>query len=268
MSRETSDLEQATRRHYDAYPLEFMTATDQANIARIQPKPFVAFIATRDPALGRIADIGCGPGRATAYLTSKGFDTVGVDLSPASIGMARQRSPQAHFVCASNLALPFANEAFETIVSDGVLHHTPDAHKAFLENVRVLKLDGQMYVGVYNRNRYYFYLYTYIGPVIRWLNAFGLGRLVIKATLIPPYFLVHLIKSGGRRTWKGAENFFYDYFITPQASFHTKEEVLSWGEAAGLELLTYDPTLGNVHVFTFRKTSRSPLSPRPGKIKS
>jgi hypothetical protein len=64
---------------------------------------------------------------------------------------------------------------------------------------------------------------------------------------------VHLLKSRGQRTWRGARNFFYDYIITPRATFHTREEIVQWGEESGLELLEYDPRVGNVHAFFFRK---------------
>jgi hypothetical protein len=71
--------------------------------------------------------------------------------------------------------------------------------------------------------------------------------------LLPFYYAVHKIKSRGTRTWRGARNFFYDYLITPRASFHTREEIIAWGRAEGLALDTYDSSLGNVHVFVFRK---------------
>jgi hypothetical protein len=76
---------------------------------------------------------------------------------------------------------------------------------------------------------------------------------VLGMTLIPLYYLVHLAKSRGRRSWAGAKNFFYDYIITPQATFYTREEITAWGDELGLHLTRYDPLLGNVHVFVFRK---------------
>ena len=79
------------------------------------------------------------------------------------------------------------------------------------------------------------------------------GRVLIYAAIFPVYYLAHLVKSRGKRTLRGALNFFYDYIITPRASFHSIDEITPWGEAAGLELLDYDPSLGNVHVFIFRR---------------
>jgi hypothetical protein len=116
------------------------------------------------------------------------------------------------------------------------------------ENARVLRSGGYLYLGVYKRKRYYYYLYTYAGRPVRWLEHRPWGRVLVCNTLLPIYYLVHLVKSRGRRTWHGAKSFFYDYIITPTASFHTRDEIEQC-----LELLEYDPRAGNVHAFFFRK---------------
>ena len=187
------------------------------------------------------------------YLTSNGADVTAVDLSAASLARARKRAPAAGFVRGTVMALPFCNACFELVIADGVLHHTPDARGAFAECVRVLRPGGYLYLGVYNRRRYYYYIYTYGGPPIRWLERSVAGRVLLALTLVPLYYVAHLAKSRGRRTWEGAKNFFYDYIITPQASFHTREEITAWGSAVRLEIVKYDASLGNVHVFIFRK---------------
>ena len=81
---------------------------------------------------------------------------------------------------------------------------------------------------------------------------------MIHATLLPIYYLVHLVKSGGKRTWRGARHFFYDYFITPRASFHSRDQIADWCRDAGLSVLEYDPHVGNVHAFILRKDGTSP----------
>jgi SAM-dependent methyltransferase len=46
---------------------------------------------------GVVVDLGCGSGIWAKYLTDAGYDTVGVDLSPAMIRLARRRAPDAQF---------------------------------------------------------------------------------------------------------------------------------------------------------------------------
>lgn len=246
-------LESQTASHYDLYPFDFLTAEDEARIDEKQPKSFRDFVSQYLSLGHRVAEIGCGPGRATMYLTGLGHDVYAVDLSTASLVLARRRAPNAHFVAASNLALPFDDSAFDAVISDGVIHHTPDARQSFEENVRILKSGGHLYLGVYRRDGYYYYFYTYLGIPIRWLHKRPWGRWLIHVTLLPVYYLVHLVKSRGRRTWEGARHLFYDYIITPQASFHTRQQVEEWGNACNLRLIKYVHAVGNTHVFFFSK---------------
>jgi len=248
-----SALQSQTGRHYDDHPFDAITPEDERQPRNIQPKPFLEFC---DQYLRRqmaVAEIGCGPGRGTMYLTTSEVDITAIDISATSLGRARKRAPNAHFVRATTMALPFCDRAFDAVISDGVIHHTPDARAAFSEAVRITRAGGYLYLGIYNRRRLYYYLYTYAGPPIRWLEKSAAGRVALSLTLVPLYYLVHLAKSRARRTWAGAKNFFYDYIITPQAAFFTREEIAAWGDELGLDLIRYDPSLGNVHVFMFRK---------------
>lgn len=246
-------LQERTREHYNRAPFDFMTEEDERNIRDNQPRPFRHFVDECLAPGDRVVDVGCGPGRGTMFLVQQKMETFAVDLSSESIALARRRTPEARFICASNLALPFRDGAFDAVVSDGVIHHTPDPRVSFAENARLVRPGGHLYVGVYRRKRYYYYLYTYAGRPIRWLESRTWGRGLIHGTVLPVYYLVHLIKSRGKRTWSGARNFFYDYIITPQATFHTKEEICAWAEREGFELKAYDEHVGNVHAFVFRK---------------
>lgn len=248
-------LQQQTQNHYNRAPFDFMTAEDEMNIRQMQPEPFRRFVDAHLNIGDRVIDVGCGPGRGTMFLACEKMDTFSLDLSTQSIALARRRAPASRFVCASNLELPFRDGCFDAVVSDGVIHHTPDPRRSFAENARLVREGGRMYVGVYRRNRYYYYLYTWLGGPIRWLESRGWGRALIYATILPIYYLAHLIKSRGKRTWNGAKNFFYDYIITPQATFHTKEEICAWAGEEGFELVEYDEHVGNVHAFVFRKVT-------------
>jgi ubiquinone/menaquinone biosynthesis C-methylase UbiE len=249
----SNHVQRGTASHYESHPFEFMTDSDAAQVESLQPEPFRQFVGRYLRAGDSVADIGCGPGRATLFLVSRGCRVTAVDLTRHALSLTRGRAPVAQFVQASNVELPFGDASFDAVVSDGVIHHTPDPYCAFVENARVMRRGGHLYLGVYKRQRYYYYLYTYLGRPVRWLEHRSWGRLLVNSTLLPAYYAVHLVKSRGRRTWLGAKNFFYDYIITPRASFHTREEVEEWGRRNALELLEYAPNVGNVHAFIFRK---------------
>lgn len=250
---ETKQRQQLTEEHYESFPFEFLTAEDEANIEALQPAPFRRFVNERLKAGMKVAEIGCGPGRGTLFMVRSKLDVVAVDLSKEALRLAELRAPEATFVHASNLELPFPDESFDAVISDGVIHHTPDPHKSLKENARILKPKGKLYLGVYRRKRYYYYVYTHLGRPVRWLEKRDWGRALIYSTLLPVYYAVHLIKSRGKRTWKGAKNFFFDYIITPQATFHTRDEIEAWGDEFSLMLEQYVENVGNVHVFLFVK---------------
>ncbi len=256
--RGSAGLQARTADHYDSHPFEFLTAEDEERIEEWQPRPFRRFVENFLQPGQYIADIGCGPGRAALYLTRCRFAVIALDISFASLLLAQRRAPDAAYVAATNLRLPLRDDSCDAVVSDGVIHHTPDPLRAFTEDVRVLKPGGHLYLACYNRHGYYYYAYTYFGVPVRWLAKRPWGRALVHVTLLPIYYLVHLVKSGGKRTWRGASHFFYDYFITPRASFHSRDQIEGWCRAARLSVLEYDPDLGNVHAFILRKHGTSP----------
>lgn len=69
-----------------------------------------------------------------------------------------------------------------------------------------------------------------------------------------PYFLVHFLRSKGKRTWAGTRNLFYDYFVTPQVAFLSRPLVEEWCRREGALVLHYEENRGqNVHSFLLRK---------------
>ncbi|HRR42459.1 MAG TPA: class I SAM-dependent methyltransferase [Syntrophales bacterium] len=99
---------------------------------------------------GCILDIGTGPGQLLRAMRRALPDAglVGVDISPAMVAQARRnietcgRDPRIEVRLASAEALPFAEGAFDRLVSTGSLHHWKDPIRALSEAHRVLKAGG------------------------------------------------------------------------------------------------------------------------------
>jgi hypothetical protein len=69
-----------------------------------------------------------------------------------------------------------------------------------------------------------------------------------------PYFFVHFVRSKGQRTWQGARNFFYDYFVTPYVAFVPSATVEGWCAKHAVRVMRYDENRGaNVHSFCIVK---------------
>jgi SAM-dependent methyltransferase len=103
-----------------------------------------------------VLDAGCGMGRYLRIAADSGPSlVVGLDLSGAVVA-ARELNAASRNVGVLRgdlLRLPFAEARFDHIYSLGVLDHTPDPRKAFLELARLLKPGGRIVIWVYPRER-------------------------------------------------------------------------------------------------------------------
>lgn len=99
---------------------------------------------------GRALDIGTGPGHIPLLLAERLPDVsvVGIDLSEHMLRRAEQhrmRSPHAarlEFRLADAKTLPFADESFDAVFSNTILHHVSDPRRYLSEAWRVLRPGG------------------------------------------------------------------------------------------------------------------------------
>jgi 2-polyprenyl-3-methyl-5-hydroxy-6-metoxy-1,4-benzoquinol methylase len=106
----------------------------------------------------KVLEIGCGLGTDGAQFAKAGADYTGIDLTEASIELARQRFElsglKGEFRVADAEQLDFGDATFDVVYSHGVLHHTPDTGTAVREVHRVLKPGGRAMVMLYHRGSY------------------------------------------------------------------------------------------------------------------
>ncbi|MGN9807777.1 class I SAM-dependent DNA methyltransferase [Micromonospora sp. BQ11] len=75
---------------------------------------------------GPVLDVGCGPGRVTAYLHRRGLDVSGVDLSPGMVAAARRAYPDLRFTGGSMTALDVPDASLGGVVAWYSVIHVPD----------------------------------------------------------------------------------------------------------------------------------------------
>jgi ubiquinone/menaquinone biosynthesis C-methylase UbiE len=135
----------ATRRAYDAaadrYAELLRSELDGLPLERALLGAFVE--VARSNSAGPIADVGCGPGRIAAYLTSLGAAVQGIDLSPGMIRAARRDHPLLCFEMGSMEELPFDDGSMAGVLAWYSIIHVPPARLAgVLEEFRRVLVPG------------------------------------------------------------------------------------------------------------------------------
>ncbi|MCB1112947.1 MAG: class I SAM-dependent methyltransferase, partial [Chlamydiia bacterium] len=133
------DYREVTRQSYDQTAHEY-----QENTLKLQPevkaKAFLSYLAPKS----KILDLGCGPGRDSKFFVDKGYEVIGVDISPQMIALARNSVPQANFLVSDIESLKLNDESIDAIwASASLLHVSKKAMSGVLENLyRTLKPEG------------------------------------------------------------------------------------------------------------------------------
>ncbi len=104
---------------------------------------------------GRLLDAGCGSGKYSIPLQMRGFDVIGVDVSPVALKMAvegsERRELDIKFLAADICHLPFPDASFDIIWCYGVIQHlmSDERELAVGEFRRLLRKEGVLFIEVF-----------------------------------------------------------------------------------------------------------------------
>ncbi|MDD5628456.1 MAG: methyltransferase domain-containing protein [Elusimicrobia bacterium] len=219
-----------------------------------------------------VLDAGCGMGRYTLVALSLGAEAAGLDLSGSLARLVPFASEEErlHVVQGDLLKPPLRAGFFDLVFSHGVLHHTKDAHAAFLAVAGLVKPGGLLSVWLYGKaGRFEDFATNPLRPDRAWVDenrrlawfVVGARHLVsdilrLFTTRLPlalAYGLCFPLAALGALPLlkyltfsvhpsfrvRLIENF--DWLTPPFQSHHTKEELAAWCEEAGFEVLKVLP---------------------------
>jgi len=166
IERDDEHLKQQVREYWNAHPCgtqfthlvpgskEFYEEVERY---RFETQPFMTGMMEFGHFRGKkLLEIGCGLGTDLLQFARGGAEVTGIDLTPASVDLVKKRfalygmSVEAQSADAE--CLPFSDASFDVVYSFGVLHHTPNTHKAIDEVHRVLKPGGRIIIMLYHRH--------------------------------------------------------------------------------------------------------------------
>ena len=202
----------------------------QLAIHRESRRPLLKMLARHLPlrSPSRFLEVGCGTGLDTCLLSRArpAADAVAVDLAEQAVARARRHAQElgldVQWMAADLTALPFADEFFDLVFSQGVIEHLSDPGPAVREQVRVLRAGGVLVVDVPQK----YNLYTWrkhramrenrwdwgweteysVGELRGWGQRFGLrvvgatghqhGRIVDRLLMHPHRLLRRKLRGG------------------------------------------------------------------------
>lgn len=193
-----------------------------------------------------VLDAGCGSGRFAEVAAKYGAAVVCVDLSYSVESAYRNigNLKNVNIIQADIFNLPFKPEVFDLVYSFGVLHHTPDARKAFSRLVKFLKPNGTMSIFVYSS---YNKAIVYSSAFWRAFTTRLPKRLLYYFSYISlPLYYIYKIPVLGQigkmifvipmwKNWRWRVLDTFDWYSPRYQSKHTHWEVFKWFEENGLK---------------------------------
>lgn len=139
-----------------------------------------------------ILDVGSGAGAHLALLALHGAKVIATDITFDRVVATKKKlamidnSDEYFALQADAEELPFRDDSFDIVFSNGVLHHLPNTDTAIGEIFRVLKPNGKAIIMIYAKHSFYYwiglFLYqgiirgnlfrhpNYLGRVTEWMS--------------------------------------------------------------------------------------------------
>ena len=185
---------------------------------------FANLLNQQIPFSAKVLEVGCGTGQMTNYLAIANRYTFGVDICLNSLKLATEFKNRNDLnrvgFYQMNLFRPiFKEESFHLVICNGVLHHTSDPAGGFKSIAKLVKKNGYIFIGLYNK---YGRLITDIRRVL--FNASH-----DKFKFLDPRLRHKAVGDIRKTSW------FNDQYKNPHESKHTIGEALHWFDEAGFE---------------------------------
>jgi ubiquinone/menaquinone biosynthesis C-methylase UbiE len=190
----------------------------------------------------RLIDVGCGTGHRVMPMAQHfgvreyvGFDHSTTSLDVARALAAELQFPNATFAEGDLFALPYPDESFDVVISQGVLHHTGDPLRGFKELVRICKPNG--FVAIYLYNKWNHWRHNLQKQRVDRLAGADVER---RFDVAYEWYGTRPLTEMSPADIAG----FYDQYCHPHKSDHTVGETLAWFDAEGLQYWGSYPPLG------------------------
>ncbi len=119
-------------------------------VARIEGDPrdrMLLEFAQRLPGGARVLDLRCGPGVPSTKALAHRFDVIGVDISEAQIGLARENVPEATFIHGDFAEIEFPEASLDGVAAFYSISHVPrEEHALLFERIARWLVPGGLFL--------------------------------------------------------------------------------------------------------------------------
>ncbi len=198
---------------------------------RAERSRFARMLDAAIPGDARICEIGCGTGQMSLYLARADRQIVGVDLALPSLELAAAASDRfgienVIFVESDLNQLALRQQAFDVVLSLGVLHHTPDPAQAFARIARLLRPGGMVVLGLYNR----------LARIPLRMRRFMARLTQFRWIPFDPVLADRAAEPERREAW------LRDQYLHPEEHMHSVGEVRRWFDQNGIDFVRAFPS--------------------------
>lgn len=248
---ETEDVTETIKSFYEKTP--FPNYEDSENIGSLIQKAkrgiFARLLDEQIPFNSKVLEVGCGTGQLSNFLGIAHRYIFGTDICLNSLKLGQnfkiKNGLERVGFYQMNLFKPiFRKESFHIVICNGVLHHTSDPFLGFQSISGLVKKEGYIIIGLYNK---YGRFITDIRRLI--FNLFG-----DSFRFLDPRLRKKDIGGLRKSTW------FMDQYKNPHESKHNIGEVLKWFDQTGFEFVNSVP---KIKPFTSFSAQEKLFKPNP-----
>ncbi len=188
---------------------------------------FAGVIDRSIPQDANIIDVGTGTGQLSAYLSLRRRKVVGIDFSDSSLNKAKALKKKLGLNSWYLRKIDILNEEqineiikefgqFDYVLCLGVLHHTGNAEQGFINILKLLKPNGKIIIGLYNK----------IGRIPLKVRIFLAKTIFKNNDKIKDYFI--RIQIGETEDKERARGWWHDQYMHVHETTHYIGEVRRW----------------------------------------
>lgn len=97
-----------------------------------------------------ILEVGCGDGKISRWLSSKGFRVEAIDKSSSAIEIAKIPISKANYICGDVFSLKRSDHYYDAVFSLHVIEHVEKVENNLKEICRILKKEGKLIIRIPN----------------------------------------------------------------------------------------------------------------------